>query len=352
MLLAIVVLAENVGGNGVADRHAWSKRSERVLPQVMRIPLPLRDNALRAVNVYVLEGGDGITLVDTGWTGAAYWRELKGALRSVGQDVGSVRRVLVTHLHMDHVGQADRIRRESSAEFLLGKGERGGFEALVRCPGRILRNRLARLESAGARELLGELSDIESKLDVDWDPPDRYVDGQDSIEAGSLHLEVIPTPGHTQGHVSFFGRGSALLFAGDHVLPHITPSIGFEPFPTGTGLADFLSSLARIRDLDVEFVLPAHGPVFGNLRERVDQLVEHHSARLEECLSAISRGGATAYEVAERIMWTSRSVPFRALNLFNKMLAILETLAHFELLESRSRVASTDIDGALYFAQT
>ena len=72
---------------------------------------------------------------------------------------------------------------------------------------------------------------------------------------------MVATPGHTRGHVVFVDAAAELLFAGDHVLPHITPSIGFEAVPGPLPLGDYMDSLRLVRELPDRRLLPAHGPV-------------------------------------------------------------------------------------------
>jgi glyoxylase-like metal-dependent hydrolase (beta-lactamase superfamily II) len=147
------------------------------------------------------------------------------------------------------------------------------------------------------------------------------------------------TPGHTRGHIVYHDPEHRLLFAGDHVLPHITPSLGFEPFTDGRALELFLSSLAVVRELPVGRVLPGHGPVFDDLAGRVDELVAHHRRRLQTCVSVISDEGArSASAVASRLRWTSRDRQFSELDPFNRMLAVTETVTHLELLVRSGRL--------------
>ena len=73
------------------------------------------------------------------------------------------------------------------------------------------------------------------------------VDGDHEIPVGTRVLSAVHTPGHTQGHFVFADQPGGLLFAGDHVLPTITPSIGFEPVPVEQPLRDFMESLAKVR---------------------------------------------------------------------------------------------------------
>ncbi|MBO4241199.1 MBL fold metallo-hydrolase, partial [Pseudonocardia alni] len=93
-----------------------------VLPGVHRIPLPLPTDGLRAVNVYVIEGADGPTLVDSGWAGADGDALARG-LRALGYAPADVVQVVVTHAHHDHYTQALTLRAEHGTRVLLGRGE-------------------------------------------------------------------------------------------------------------------------------------------------------------------------------------------------------------------------------------
>jgi glyoxylase-like metal-dependent hydrolase (beta-lactamase superfamily II) len=125
------------------------------------------------------------------------------------------------------------------------------------------------------------------------------------------------------------------------VLPHITPSLGVEPFGgDGMSLIEFIASLAKVRPLDVERVLPAHGPDFAGLADRVDALLDHHATRLTHCIDALRRGRTTAYEVAHDLPWTRRNRHYEELDLGNRLLALTETVAHLELLVVQGTAAA------------
>ena len=160
---------------------------------------------------------------------------------------------------------------------------------------------------------------------------------------------MVPTPGHTQGHVVFTDSGNGLLFAGDHVLPHITPSIGFEPVSASQPLGDYLESLRVVRALPDLRLLPAHGPDGGSAHKRIDELLAHHAERLDRCAEAVAAGAGTAYEVACALRWTRRDRQLTDLDPFNQMLAVTETRIHLELLAAQGRlVTSTDGDVTVY----
>jgi glyoxylase-like metal-dependent hydrolase (beta-lactamase superfamily II) len=330
-----------------------------VSPGVFRIPLPLPGDGLRAVNVYALESDEGITLVDAGMSRAASWEALEAGLKGAGAQLGDVRRVLVTHIHRDHFGQACAIRRATGATVLLGRGEQRSLDYILddshgdrRAPW------IARLRRSGAADLVAELALADgagqsAREDEGlWELPDSWVDDAEAVAVGERTLLAIQTPGHTRGHLTFMDAASRLLFAGDHVLPHITPSIGFEPLAEGLPLADFLLSLRKVRDLDLDTVLPAHGPPFNGLAARVDALLAHHAARLRASRGALSEGARTAFEVARELPWTRRDRRYDELDGFNRQLAVQETAAHLDLLVSQGTVRVTTVDGVRHYEAT
>ena len=109
---------------------------------------------------------------------------------------------------------------------------------------------------------------------------------------------MISTPGHTQGHVVFHDAAADALFAGDHVLPHITPSIGFELVAVASPLRDYLASLRLVREMPDALLLPAHGPSTASTHQRVDELLAHHDERLTATAKAVDHGASTGFEVA------------------------------------------------------
>lgn len=324
----------------------------RCAPDVYRIPLPLPNDGLRAVNVYALPAADGFTLVDSGWALAESRELLAAALAELGASLGDVRRFLITHMHRDHYTQAVVLRREFGAQVALGRGERPGLDDTQtdsRDPFAVHRRRLLR---AGADALADTLSaDRPDPGDTSvWEYPDEWIDDGAEIEVGpERRLTAVETPGHTRGHLVFADDAAGLLFAGDHVLPRITPSIGFEPLPPPSPLADFLTSLQLVRSRKDAALLPAHGPVGMRVHERVDALLDHHGTRLDATLAAVRQGRTTAHAVAQALHWTRRELRLPDMDPFNAMLAVLETAAHLDVLVERSAVTATSRDGVVHY---
>jgi glyoxylase-like metal-dependent hydrolase (beta-lactamase superfamily II) len=178
-------------------------------------------------------------------------------------------------------------------------------------------------------------------------PPDAWLDDNQKIELSTRVLEVIATPGHTAGHIVLRDATAGLLFAGDHVLPHITPSIGLERTPEPRPLRSYLESLQLVRDQPDLLLLPAHGPVTASVHSRVDELLVHHEQRLAAVLDLVGAGHRTAYAVAAAMPWTRRERRLNDLDPMNRMMAILEVQAHLDVLADNEQVQLNDPEAAV-----
>jgi glyoxylase-like metal-dependent hydrolase (beta-lactamase superfamily II) len=335
------------------DRHAWVEPgAETIVPGVHRIPLPLPMDGLRAVNVYAIEDGDGLVLVDGGWALDESRALLERSLAEVGHELGDIRQVLVTHGHRDHYTQAVAIRRAVGARVVLGAQEQTSLRMMMESTSVLLGWQPERLRRLGAVKLADALAGMAFDLPETlafYEDPDVWLEAG-RIELDTLTLDAVHTPGHTRGHLVFHDADRKLLFAGDHVLPHITPSIGFEPDRPPFPLRDYLGSLTRILTLPDAVLLPAHGPAGGSTHLRAQELLDHHERRLADTLTALRSGAVAAQEVAELLRWTSRGRGFDELHLFDRMLAVLETAAHLDVLVLRGDAVRTDPDGTVVYA--
>jgi len=323
-----------------------------VAPGVHRIPLPLPADALRAVNVYAVDDPDGVVLIDSGWAMDETEKALADGLRYLGYDLHDVAHIAVTHAHADHYTQAMRLQSTFGTRVSLGRGERPSIERLI---GGFsgFDDRQDQLRQYGAVELLKRLEEWSGqrhdKVDLPWARPDGWLDDGDEIALYDRTLDVIATPGHTQGHVVLRDGPAGLLFSGDHILPHITPSIGFEAVVAKTPLRSYLDSLRLVKDLPDTVMLPAHGAPAPSVHRRVDELLAHHEVRLAAAYREVQRGASTAFEVASALRWTRRERTLDELDLFNQMLAIVETGAHLDVLVLQGELTRTESDGLLTY---
>ncbi|MWA02925.1 MBL fold metallo-hydrolase [Actinomadura sp. LD22] len=334
---------------GRAGSGEWTRPTvERVAEGVHRVPLPLEGDALRAVNVYVLVHDGGATLIDSGWSFGAGMDTLEAALGTLDLSMSQIDRVLATHFHRDHYTLAVRMRQRFGTRIALGAGDRESVEGVLagRSDGR-----RSWLRHWGAEALRPDLDALPAEPPSVYEPPDSWIEGPVDVVVGDRTLRAVPTPGHTRGHHVFADVDHGLLFAGDHVLPEITPSIGVEVSPAELPLGDFLSSLQLIRELPDLDLLPAHGPLGRRSHRRAGELLDHHRLRLAATRAAVGRGPRSAYEVARLLPWTRRERHFTDLDPRNRVLAVSETAAHLDVLVRDGALDAGSDDGVRVYTE-
>lgn len=318
-----------------------------VQPGTYRIPLPMPNDGLTAVNVYALvddsSGDTSVTLIDGGWNVDEAWTALSDGLRTLQIGPREVDQILVTHVHRDHYTLAVRLQREFGTHIALGIDERDSVRASMDTDASPFTGRLAILHRAAAQPIVDELLSLPpfDTHSEDWGEPDEWLQPS-TRRVGDRELEFVPTPGHTRGHLVFVDATADVMFTGDHILPRITPSLGLEGNPGESPLEDFLTSLQRVADLPDRRMLPAHGAVAPSVRTRAYELLQHHAVRLDAAQQAVAEGASSAFEVAQRLRWTRRERTLDELDLFNRMLAVSETVAHLLVLVAEDRLRCAD----------
>ena len=275
-------------GSAADDRSAWAEPGvEDLGGGLFRIPLPLPNDGLTAVNVYAIAGEHGVDLIDAGMALVQARERLAEALGQLGYGLPDIRNFFITHIHQDHYTLAVELRTTLRGLIALGEGSGTTWWRSGTSPkGNHEPGFIEMLPALGAAELAGQVRAIVApglanpQPPLKWDDPDRWLADGAVIDLPSRSLRAIHTPGHTRGHVVFHDEAAAVLFAGDHVLPHITPSIGFQPAITRQALSQYLGSLRLMLTLPDARLLPAHGPVRDSTHTRVNELLAHHEVRL------------------------------------------------------------------------
>ncbi|MDQ1697949.1 MAG: hypothetical protein QOJ03_3302, partial [Frankiaceae bacterium] len=158
-----------------------------VSPGVHRVPLPLPNDGLRAVNVYVLTGDDGLVLIDSGWAIPQARETLTSGLDRLGATISDVRRFLVTHVHRDHYQQAVTLREEFGTRVSLGAGERASLEILREPDRKPLQQQVESLRALGANALADMVAERLGDREVDeleWALPDDWLEAGQIVSGG------------------------------------------------------------------------------------------------------------------------------------------------------------------------
>lgn len=306
-----------------------------VLPGIflLHLPLPMKPTI---VNVYLVRGGDEWALVDTGMNSGDSIATFKECLATVGCAPERLRKIICTHHHPDHFGTSKTYKELTGATLYMHRAEyerSKGFLPSDR-PAEAVRFFLAHGIPLQRFAHVPRPSDIWGGLYVTT-APDVTIDDGDVIMVGDRRIEVVWTPGHAPGHCVMYLPAERAMIAGDHLLPKITPHVGFAPGSTGNPLGDFLDSQRKIQRLDVEVVLPAHGGVFPDHRHRANQIIQHHRVRLQDIADIVRRHAYHAYDIARRAFSFDVDSP-----LTYQFPATFETLAHLEYLRQEGQVAT------------
>jgi glyoxylase-like metal-dependent hydrolase (beta-lactamase superfamily II) len=289
---------------------------------VVRVTQPL-PWALDHVHCYVLDGEDGVTIVDCGLGTSGTVDRWRAALKELGRP--QVLRVLVTHYHPDHLGAAAALADMTSASE-IAQGELDAELARISWsdtdPSLI---ETYFLSHGMPDELAAQSASSEARLPVTPASPTVLLHEGDELELAGETFAVLELPGHADGHIALLGTESGRLLGGDVLLAEITPNIGRWPDTAPDPLSRYLSTLGRLEAGPPSIVYPGHGPVIEHAANRAAEIVAHHHRRLTETQDALRDGAETAYGVACRI-WNGR------LSLHEQRFALVEALSHLEHL--------------------
>ena len=298
----------------------------------LRLPIPFEDGH---VNVFLFPDGKEVDLLDCGLNEEQSLDSIGRALQQLGSL--RLRRLVITHIHPDHYGAAGILAGPGLADLYIHRLEVPlvlpryvELEHLVQEVQRYLLVNGVRGDEAE------ELSNSQRALSqvVKTAEPSVQLDGAELLDVGRLHLRVEWTPGHSPGHICLYDAEHELLFAGDHILPELSPNIGLHPQSTPDPLHEYLDGLKRMAALMPKTVLPAHGRPFSDITGRVNALVQHHQRRLDQITEIVDGEEKSAWQVALDL-WGVRN------NLYEKRLALQEGLAHLQALAVEGRVTKT-----------
>lgn len=312
-------------------------RGERVLPGLWRLRLPLPWPGVPHCNAWAIADGAGIVLVDCGRHEAGSMAQLETAMAQVGLRIEQVRRLVITHAHSDHWGDAASVAGRSGCEVWMHPNHAHGTVPEADLETAISRRLEVARQSGVAPAALAQIAEyvrempsgISGPVVADVDLLDEVV-----IDTDLGPWTVYETPGHAPSHVCLYQRERRLLISGDHLLGRV--SLYFEYGWTPDPIGEFLTSLDLIAALDVRLCMSGHGRTFTDFGAHIETSRELVAERLRATLAAAD--GATALELVPAVFGTPNGAgPSWRLD---DMLCYLHYLEHRRIVTRQ-----TDADG-------
>jgi len=307
------------------------------------IPTPY---AVGPVNVYLIKN-EPYTLVDVGAGIPEAKEALIGQLAELKVKVSDIKRVVLTHSHLDHSGQALYVKEVSGAEIYIHPLEQKKLSG----KNTFLKEREKILKGTGVPERVW--GEIFSDVDYSTQPILKesnviMVDEGSKFEFDGGNLEILHMPGHAIGHICLYDPNENNFFSGDFLLPHITPNPIIEQDPEKPGqrartLSQYLSGLKKLEKMRIAKVWPGHGGVIDNYRQVIQKTRQHHLQRLKSVYDIINRdkGSKTIYETTKMLYPNIKG--------FDILLGLSETVAHLDYLFDEGKVVTKEENGIIYY---
>jgi glyoxylase-like metal-dependent hydrolase (beta-lactamase superfamily II) len=315
----------------------------KIIPLSIPTPFYVGD-----INVYLIRE-DPLTLIDVGPKTKEATETLRRKLSAHGVKFSDIRRIVLTHAHEDHCGLAKQVRDEAKdAEILVHEWETGHlFGRLAHEEHRQLMLRSGVPDAAfdEMKSLYEEISLLTDSLeDADFSP----LRDEMELEFASGALRVLHTPGHTPGSCSLVREADRTVICGDCVLKRITPNPILSPDPVNPAnrfrsLAEYLVSLARLRDLSPTLVYGGHGEPVHDFEEIFHRYVRAIDERQKKVVSLVPKDGITAYSLARQLFPESVDADV------HRFLAISEAIAHLDYAESAGKIGVEVSAGVEYY---
>ena len=312
----------------------------------LRIPLPGR---LDHINLWLLDGGESWTLVDTGLD----WMEARQAWDRVADELvrdKPLSRIIVTHFHPDHVGLAGYLGSKFSAELAMTRMTAERTRFLLDSENDDCRATVTafcrRHGIEPEEQYLSFITGQRYRTAVSRLPETvTLLDHEQPIHIGEHEWQPLVVCGHAEDHLALYCPALELLISGDQVLPTITANVALHTNNEDRdALDEYLSSMIRFAQLPEDtLVLPSHGKVFTGLYNRIAAINHNHNEQLNKVHALCATPGC-AWGLSPKLF-------SRPLDDFNRIMAFGETLAHLEYLYNRGKLTKEIHKGTCYYAQ-
>jgi glyoxylase-like metal-dependent hydrolase (beta-lactamase superfamily II) len=273
-------------------------------------------------------------------------------LASAGLFPQSIERVLITHAHPDHYGLVHVLQEMSGATVYFPERE------VARVRDRQMLFEVGRLlvEAGMPLELLFKMDQARKKdrarpeMSHDEVIPVRHGDRFGfETGAGGFELEAHLSPGHTGGHVVYLDSGSKTLFAGDQLLPDVSPNPLLGPSLDVPGerrrsLKEYLLSLEKMAAMELSLMLPGHGDAVTDPAALIRRTIDHHMEKKQKVAEHLTSEPKSPYDISREIYPDVKN--------YDSFLAVSEVIAHLDLVVDDGDATIEDRDGVKVYLRS
>jgi glyoxylase-like metal-dependent hydrolase (beta-lactamase superfamily II) len=306
---------------------------------VVRLAIPIPFTAAGGpVNVFLIDNPDGtLTLFDSGLGTPDAQESLVTGFAEAGRHLAEVRQIIVSHGHIDHYGAARFVVERSRATVFVHPLDRGKVVAT----GRWVENRevykayFLKLGVAAERvDRMAELAGSTELFAERLEEVEPLSEGQ-RFAFKHFEAEILHLPGHSPGLVCLHAPAHRLFFADDHILARVSPNPLIELGPGGEAekfraLSVYFQSARRVRDLELDWILPGHGAPFKDHRAVLDGLFAFYERRQAKILEALAKGPRCPNDLVLDVFGRARTLEL--------YLMLSEIVGNLEVLEEKGAV--------------
>lgn len=298
------------------------------LPSIVPIAL-ITGRPMDSINMYLILD-DPVTLIDAGLPDQRTYDLLEQTLSKYKLDVSHIQRIVLTHVHPDHVGITFRLQEKSRAKLYMHplewhklKNGQADNVHLYQWTGIPEDYRMDTHKTSAYEKHLPEIT--------------SFIDHGDTIPFSAFSLRCLHTPGHCSGHICLYEEKTKCLFTGDHLVPHFSPALLVEPGNCAIedrtpSLSQYMESLQKISSLSLLIAYPGHGKPFENILELINHKKKTIPEKLNRIASFLNQKPQTVYSITtQMILELPPSLAFFACG---------DTLAYLDYLQKEGRAQS------------
>ena len=247
-------------------------------------------------NVYFVGNEDEMLLIDAGYPTEESIESILEAWRKAG--CPHIKAILVTHAHIDHIGAAGAVKRETGADIWAHCME---------------------------GDSLGEI--------LPGEHIDKIIDEGDVIEITGVNIKALHMPGHTPGHLCFWDDTDGIIFTGDLIVENSFAIV----IPPNGSMTEYMNSLHRMMNMPLKMILPGHGPPVADPISKIEEYITHRILREIQIMKALEYGPKTIPDMAEDI--------YADLHPVLRQAGRIQILAHLLKMETHGQVEKVTGEG-------